>query len=499
MIRHSGTNPARPRTPWSSLLACALVVLVGCREPETPPALPCSNATNCLPLLCNPESTAEELTYAAVVMADMALPSDGDLTAQWSRCARSALSAASTHDTPKGCGPPRFTANTFSPWDLAGLGYFRESDFAKLRFACAPRGAFLIAGARRWASDESVRDVLHVAMNNRHQWIARVARRGLLAVADDTALSLVVRDLKSPDAAVRANAVDDFAVAGRAAQPYVLALLAAGSTLEPTDRRTLVPAALSRIGGEEAGRALAAQLNDPSFHADKVLEACTRLGPDAAAAAPGLFRFARNHPFKHVREMASGAYESVTGEFVNPGRGQCPSDVRREGAPWVVTLTKRKVVLADIGVGHPDAARCSKWPEANEATTAMAAGDACLFGINHGEWGGVVVARRMSTGTRQVVDSTNPLLFIDDGRGGTLLIAGIAHMMVAGGWVDRLRRRVDGTWVSDPIATLPGFPAAYRHEGDSLLILLHGSEPGCRGNRYVLVRVNLDGRIDALD
>ncbi len=127
-------------------------------------------------------------------------------------------------------------------------------------------------------------------------------------------------------------------------------------------------------------------------------------------------------------------------------------------------------------------------------------GDTCLLGINHGEWGGFIEARRLGSGARKYLGPANPLAFLDDGQGGAILVSGIAHLGLSAGWVDRLRRRPGGGWSFEPVVQLFAHPVAYRLDRGSPVVLLEGSVPECSGeNRYVLIRVSLDGRLEALD
>lgn len=170
---------------------------------------------------------------------------------------------------------------------------------------------------------------------------------------------------------------------------------------------------------------------------------------------------------------------------------------------FVVELERRTEVLAPLVEPNTDAlahaGACARYLDGDGFRTAFRAGDTCLIGVNYGEFGGGILSRPLVGGGSEPVDATNPLRFLDDREGGAIVVSGIAHLHAALGWVDRLRRTAEGHWVSDPLTDLYGYPVAFRATSRGLLLLIEGDDPGCQGNRNVLVEMRLDGRVTRVE
>jgi hypothetical protein len=478
----------------------ALALLVDCRATE-PRQVACTTADACVAVLCDAESDAPALADAALMISGDPKTPARATAARFTACAGRALDRVSLRsEIPDECG---FEHGGFSVWDVALVGGVPQPVAAAFG-ACAPRAAFFMSVSSAWTADPSVRDMLRRGLQSPSRWAMRLARRSLLAGGDPAALDATALALKASDAGERAKAVDDFAAAAGFGRPYVSAIASAHAHLALRDR-WLVAFALARIGGTEAGERLALLLQAPAPDTEAIVSACEQLGPDAVAAAPELEVLARTHPFRALRESAAAAYEAATGEYVAPGPGTCPRSVQQRGQRWEVELAHRTLTLAPTALAADDPTRrteagaCAHWFADAHASAVFQQRTRCLIGFDRGEFGGWVEARLLDDSRPQRLQSANAVRFVADGRGGVLVVSGLAHLMFSGTWIDRLEPDQRGDYRSRRLAEVPGTPLAHELESGALVLLTQGTEPGCKDNESLLVRVHFDGRIEALE
>lgn len=356
-----------------------------------------------------------------------------------------------------------------------------------------------MAAAQEQGAHDQVRQVLREGTRSSDRWVMRFARRGLLRAGDGLALEAALRDLRVAEPFERARIVDDLAAAGAAARPHVSSIVSVSAALEPFDRRVLVPVTLGWIGGPAAGDALAALLEAGQDDV-RVLRAIERVGPDARAAAPKLRAMALGHPFWPIRERASRAHESVTGEYVAPGPGTCPVWVQQSSNHWSVVTSKRRFHLwpvdRDESRRRLEAGRCAPWLAQTGAAIARQAGGTCLLGFNDAEWGGGLASEKPIYTLRHRRRPGNALrvLHAPDDR---VWFPSEMPDMAFPARLDRLQRSPDGRWKPEPIVWFPGVLEAYRWERQDLLLLVTGWEVGCEESRHLLVRVSPEGRVTA--
>lgn len=364
-----------------------------------------------------------------------------------------------------------------------------------------------MGAAQRWGASSTAVEVLRRASDSPERNTARLARRSLLAAQDPDAVAATAADLSSADWERRFNAVADIGLAGPAARVHVRRILSVAESFPPAIKWHLVPEALGQLGGTESGNALAAMLNSPGYDILAVIAACAKIHSDAAPAASALREIALKNPFLGDASAAARALKSVTGESVQPPPRRCPSSVFAGSTSYIVELSTGPLRLKRIDVGHKEsslsgrrasAGACAPWIGSGGAYVGLETGDTCLLGVNHGEWGGWLEAWRRDTGARELIDTTNPILFVPERAGATLLLSGISHMAAGVSWVDRVRRREDGHWQSDPLVALGGYPVAWDMRDDQLLLLLAANDRECRAP-FVAVRISADGRLTPME
>ncbi len=470
------------------LLAAALA---GCAvyTPAQFESLDCGDARACTALLCGTKASEEQLVAASQDIRHMRqLPAASrDRLVQ---CTRAAIEA-----------PDRVAAGSVcdDKYPLAPLSKQvsvgpHADDQLMFRSGCPTRRELLLSTAQAWGDDPGGRAVIALAERDKRPGSARLARRARLAAQDPDAIAAAARDVKAGGWDERILAMVDLALAGSAARPHVATIIEVADLFGGDIRRLLLPYVLGSIGGRLAVDRLARDLDSPGANVLATLDALSRLGLAAAAAAPALRRMALHDYLAENREHAAKTYENVTGTPIKPGTPLCPRVVERLHNAWVAELSHS--TLRFLPAQQSRLGGCEELADARDAMLAYDAGDTCLLGYNYGEWGGSVVAVDKRTSRQRRIMGGNPEGFAKDGPGAILLFDG----GMLGSRVIRLTRGSSGRFQNTWSVDLRDHVVAWkRDETGKLLLLARGTSSAC-GNQlpYAVLRVGDDRRLTPL-
>lgn len=482
LVRWQGMKARHAAIP--ALLAVALV------RCETLPAWPqskkCADARACTAMLCGGQGSEDEL-----IEASTAVRHTRNLSAatrdRLVQCTRAAL-AAPDHVAP-GSSCPEMPP----PAAILRTGPHPE-DPAVFDSYCPTRRELLLATAEAWGDDPAGRAVIDRAARDKRRGSARLARRALLALQDADAIAAAARDVEIGLPDDRTRAMLDLALAGRAAESEVPAIIAAADDLGGSVRRHVLPFVLGSIGGRLAVDRLARDLDSSDASPWSTLDALSRLGRAALPAAPALREMARRYYVPEVRERAAETYKKVTGTPTKPGPAPCPRVVKRLHNAWVAELSR--TTLRFLPAAQSLGGGCVELSDAQHATFTYDAGDTCLLGYNFGEWGGGVVAVDKRTSRRRKIERGNPEGIARDGPGAILLFDG----GFLGSKVIRLTRAPDGRFVKTWSVDIRSHVIAWTRDRAGNLLLLARHPDACGSHLpFAVLRVGEDRHVTALE
>lgn len=513
---------SRVRLVTAALLSGTLAT--GCQQQESvwPPEERCVDGRACTNILCSPQSRVEELLDAVdVLRREKQHPPD--VSARLMACTEASLAGPDVPGRGYMCEPPPSDpAERFSPMDIAQMVRGRLEDYGLLSSSCPSRREVLLVTAELWAREPGGPELLARASTDPRPGSARLGRRGLILAGNADAIGAAARDLQSADRRTVLVALSDLASAGAAAREYVPAIISAADT-DARLRDDVLPYVLGTIGGERAIERLVTDARSPHVDIRDVIRSLAAAGRDAAPAGPALRELAMTHYLGDVRSGAARAYEDVTGEHIEPARVPCPKSVTESAVGWTAELSSATLRFAAVGWPEDD----EPWPDYEEAERSrlLAAGacaasmikrrayvglearGSCLIGINHGEFGGGVLAIDGS-GNIQRLFRGNPERFVDEGPRGILAFEGIAHLRLDRGSVRRLVRQTDGSWQVETVAALEVNPVGFARDAEGRLILLArnseqlgGRAPlACRYDpSFIVVRIEDDGHVAVMN
>jgi hypothetical protein len=202
------------------------------------------------------------------------------------------------------------------------------------------------------------------------------------------------------------------------------------------------------------------------------LEGLTSLGATASAALPRVLQLASCHYSAGIRKQATTAAAGLGA--LPPENPSCPSS-GYEADGWTVSRQGKSWQLRKPGpVEVPRSCKQASAKLRGEPLGVV--GDACVVGVNHGEFGGALyVVNGAKTTKLRENPFLNPVAIVKIGNE-ILLVDGLEHLSGSRGGVARISGDAGRTWEFTPLTELPAFPFAWALDGLTLLVAVRETE-----------------------